>query len=239
MLTTYKVMTGHAQNCGGYSRKCAIKISDECVKFRSQQVRRAATTGVQYRLPSNLSLSNVQIPMILWDHMTTRCRIHSIINNRTTQRPKNSGVSQPPIVLDPLSWRISKSCVDTSHTEPDTLILVANANSRHFRSVKNVRKISPCNWKVYVVQKSGRRVLVFRAQGTSKQSKVSVPSIFEGAEFEFLGCFLWFLCNVYVYGLYECIITWPFSTCALNVQETTFGIYICPKGMYRLCLHTY
>ena len=125
MLTTYKVMTGHAQNCGGYSRKCAIKISDECVKFRSQQVRRAATTGVQYRLPSNLSLSNVQIPMILWDHMTTRCRIHSIINNRTVQRPKNSGVSQspPPIVLDPLSWRI--------HTKPDILILVVYADQVH------------------------------------------------------------------------------------------------------------
>ena len=58
-----------------------------------------------------------------------------------------------------------------------------------------------------MAQKSGRRVLVFGAQGTSKQRKVSIPRVFEGAEFEFLGCISCFLCNVYVYGLYECIIT--------------------------------
>ena len=71
-------------------------------------------------VPFNLPLSNVQISDtsdIVGSRDYTCCRIHSTVNN-------NSRVSQPSIVLDPLSWRISKSCVEPSHTEPDTLILV-------------------------------------------------------------------------------------------------------------------
>ena len=79
-------------------------------------------------VPSNLPLSNVQIldtsaNDIVGSRDYTR-------HSKYIQKPKKCGVSQPPIVLDPLSWRISKSCVDPSHTEHDTLILVANANTQ-------------------------------------------------------------------------------------------------------------
>ena len=108
-------------------RMCQISVD----RFSSID-KSAASCHDWGAVPSNLLLSNVQISDtsdIVGSRDYTRCRIHSIINNRPVQRPKNSGVSQPPIVLDPLSWRISKSCVDPSHTEPATLVLVVYANS--------------------------------------------------------------------------------------------------------------